>query len=214
MTRKIKYIFNLSRLHRAFGLIAFLFLTVVTVTGFLLMNPHWFASDVSPKTALYGRNPEGEYGLWVGTQSGLFFQSVDQSDPIRVDIDYPPSPVIGLVYAPDLIVAFEDPLILAFEPPNWREIALPDSVTQLYDIRFSSNQLVVSTDQGVFGYQHMTWQLLVPSSQNTAMSWIKKIHSGYFISDWMRDLFKWLAIITMGLIVSGILLLFKRFRRS
>jgi len=213
MKHKIKYIFNLSRLHRAFGLIAFLFLTVVTVTGFLLMNPHWFASDVSPKTALYGRNPEGEYGLWVGTQSGLFFQSVDQSDPIRVDIDYPPSPVIGMVYAPDLVVAFEEPLILTYDESNWREIALPESVTELYDIRFSANQLIVVTDQGVFGYQHRSWQLLIYSSKNTVMSWIKKIHSGYFFSDWMRVIFKGLTIITMGLIVSGIWLLFKRFRR-
>lgn len=201
-------------MHRIFGLIAFSFLTVITVTGFLLMNPHWFASDVRPKTALYGTNVENEYGLWVGTQSGLFFQSVDQSDPIRVDIDYPPSPVIGMVYAPDLVVAFEEPLILTYDESNWREIALPESVTELYDIRFSEKQLIVVTDQGAFGYQHSSWQLLINSSQNTAMSWIKKIHSGYFIFDWMRAIFKGLAIITMGLIVSGILLLFKRFRRS
>ena len=213
MKHKIKYIFNLSRLHRIFGLIAFSFLTVITVTGFLLMNPHWFASDVSPKTVLYGTNAENEYGLWVGTQSGLFFQSVDQSDPIRVDIDYPPSPVIGMVYAPHLVVAFEEPLILTYEESNWREIALPESVTELYDIRFSEKQLIVVTDQGAFGYQHSSWQLLINSSKNTVMSWIKKIHSGYFVSDWMRAIFKGLAIITMGLIVSGVLLLFKRFRR-
>jgi len=213
MKHKIKYIFNLSRLHRVFGLIAFLFLTVITVTGFMLMNPNWFASDVTPKTALYGTNAENESGLWVGTQSGLFFQSVDQRYPIRVDIDYPPSPVIGMVYAPDLIVAFEDPLILTYVESNWREIQLPESVTELYDIRFSANQLIVVTDQGVFGYQHRSWQLLIYSSKNTVMSWIKKIHSGYFFSDWMRVIFKGLTIITMGLIVSGIWLLFKRFRR-
>ena len=199
--------------HRFFGGISFLFLSVIVGSGLVLMNPHWVGSDLTITTAL-----QQSKGTWVGTQSGLYYQKKNTHKKNtellqRVPLRYPSSKVVGIIDRPHLMVAFQEALLLEKKGTVWQRIPLPPEVDELWALtssKMASRQgVLLTTNNGVYLYQNETWiqQFQAPESQ--LLYWVKKLHTGYIGADWVRSVFEALSWVTMGLIVTGVVLLFR-----
>jgi len=193
------------KLHRWGGMISALFLTLITVTGILLMNPTWMSSDPTITVAL--SQPDG---MWVGTRSGLFFQKKNTTTLALVPFRYPAAHVVGMIAAPHMMVAFQNGVLLEYINHQWRRIQVPPDISELYSLSLGSGGITVTTNQGVYLYQNETWIQKITSSQQTMAYWVKKLHTGYFLADWMRGVFHFGAWLTLGLIVTGTVLFFRR----
>jgi hypothetical protein len=196
---------NSKRFHRFFGAISVLFLSVIVSTGILLMNPQWLSSDLTITTAL-----QQDHGTWVGTQSGLYYQKKNTPTIQPVSLRYAPSKVVGIIDHPQLMVAFKESLLLKKVNALWHRIPIPQEIDELWSLTSSTQGILLTTNNGIYLYQNETWIQQLQTPQSQLLYWIKKAHTGYIGPDWVRSLFHVLSWVTMGLIMTGIILLFKK----
>ena len=204
MKKKIRN--NSQRFHRIFGACSSIFLIIIVGTGILLMNPNWIGKDLTITTAIQDKK-----GTWIGTKSGLFYKEKNNSTLLPISIPYSTSSIVGIINHPIFLVAFKDNLLLKKTTDNqWEQIAIPIEINELWDLRSNDQNIILTTDNGIYLYQNRTWTQQVKVSNSQINYWIKKIHTGYFGGDWVRTLFHSLSWITIALILTGIRLLFKK----
>ncbi|NBV82564.1 hypothetical protein EBR57_00350 [bacterium] len=198
------------RIHRWLGLIAVVGLTISCITGIALNYPDQIKDDGSIHQAI--GNSHGIYYLYdrhISFDDGKVETRLPTRHPIRYGDQL-------IAYSTGIAILHRDQVLMTYENGLWTRLNLPESMAWITHVSAIDREWVITTSTGVWKSTGSgeTWTMIRGPYPESLRDTIKRFHTGWQFGPWGQTFMTASAILTLGLIVTGIALLIKRKRRK
>ena len=209
---------TLRNIHLWIGVLSSIFLLLLTITGIALNHPNWFSDYQKPalEQSIVGMayHPNDEARYFLGTRDAVFDVRPDQMR--ELPLRFSNKGLFGLkTNDTHLYLFYDHGLVLKSRLAKlglWQRMDLPDDSGYLKAFDLNQSRLIVHTTRGLYEYDGQQWHTVVHKGA-TLYELFYAIHSGYFPKPWYRWVNDITAIFVIVLIITGLMIAFRRFNR-
>ena len=203
---------NSRKYHKQLGLAASVFILVLSITGILLNHPEWY-SDSSDRGVTNVSLPY-ENGFLIGTENGLYWDSVDSKESKQIRLPVPSAEVSEMYRTSQGVAVVIDDQIVCFnydDDPFWVRLRTPPEILSISHL---SGDLQLTTNKGIYrslDSDYSRWEIVSEFGESSSFKkTLLVLHSGLWVTPWMVYAHDISALILIFLVGSGFWIVFKR----